>query len=646
MANIDEFELDYPFARSELDATKLHVTFRSKKDGTSAQCELRGKVTNPNDENEEITARNFIGKAIEYRLRYSSRDDNSRVLIPILEKTPIDDQDKVRILATKSSSQVSLAQVFASLLLMPEPSGRENASRLPKDGLIRHGYWIELIDFQLASYPLDGGKECALDATAIYIATNQQSYKGARKIDIDGRLTDLLRALSIIQNNHSSNELLRDALDYYLGVYKGKKPFVYQTGVFASTVILEHFSYMFEKIGCTFSSDPYDVLTRLAALTEQKSSALDIPRIAFAPKQISKPRNLIYFGAPGTGKSYCLRQDAAEQRFNNKNIRRVTFHPDYTYSQFIGCFKPYPTIADGRYGEDAGESITYRFVPGPFLEIYQLAYRNRDENYLLIIEEINRANPAAVFGDLFQILDRDAHGFSEYDIATPYEMRQYLSVFLPAGASKLINPSTYVSEYDQLLEESKHLALPPNLFIWATMNSADQGVFPMDTAFKRRWDFRYMGIDEGEDTTPDTLGGNRLSEHTVEITGGRIVWNELRKALNNLLLDSGANEDKLLGPFFLSPEVLSDAPYGDKGRSRFISAFEDKVLLYLYEDAGKMRRSGIFKDSKATFAEICKEFEKSGVKVFIQSTKKHEEIFADCFAVSNGISELEQINQD
>ncbi len=122
------------------------------------------------------------------------------------------------------------------------------------------------------------------------------------------------------------------------------------------------------------------------------------------------------------------------------------------------------------------------------------------------------------------------------------------------------------------------------------MNSADQGVFPMDTAFKRRWDFRYMGIDEGEDATPSVLGGERLDRHTVKVNGARIVWNKLRKAINTLLLDNGVNEDKLLGPFFLSPESLSDELYGDEGKSRFVAAFEDKVLLYLYEDAGKMRR--------------------------------------------------------
>ncbi|MBQ9002843.1 MAG: hypothetical protein IJ087_13410, partial [Eggerthellaceae bacterium] len=225
----------------------------------------------------------------------------------------------------------------------------------------------------------------------------------------------------------------------------------------------------------------------------------------------------------------------------------------------------------------------------------------------------------------------DPHGIIEYEISTPYEMREYLRVFLPAGASKMVSPNTLVAEYDQLLEESKRLSLPPNLYIWATMNSADQGVFPMDTAFKRRWDFRYMGIDEGENATPSVLDGVRLDKHAVSINGERIIWNKLRKAINTLLLDYGVNEDKLLGPFFLSPEVLSDEPYGDEGKSRFVAAFEDKVLLYLYEDAGKMRHKDIFRDGDATFADICAAFEHDGIEVFAQGTNKHHDIFVDVF---------------
>lgn len=217
---------------------------------------------------------------------------------------------------------------------------------------------------------------------------------------------------------------------------------------------------------------------------------------------------------------------------------------------------------------------------------------------------------------------------------------------MPAGKSKLISQNTLVSEYDQLLEESEHLSLPPNLYIWATMNSADQGVFPMDTAFKRRWDFRYMGINESEDATPSELDGKKLNEHTVEICGGRVVWNELRKAINVLLLDNGVNEDKLLGPFFLAPDMLSDEPYGDEGSSRFMTAFKDKALLYLYEDAGKMKRRRIFQNEDATFAEIRDQFMNRGIEVFKKETDKHSDIFDGVFASVEESGITDEDNED
>ncbi len=348
---------------------------------------------------------------------------------------------------------------------------------------------------------------------------------------------------------------------------------------------------------------------------------------------VNLSRNLIFFGAPGTGKSFQLNKIGVKTEknpdgiFPKEHVRRVTFYPDYTYSQFVGSYRPFTE----------GGTISYRYIPGPFLETYIDATLHPYDNYLLIIEELNRANPAAVFGDVFQLLDRDILGASEYYVSVPTEMSACIKVSLDKlGESErndienYFDPDMNFQEFcDSALE---HLALPPNMYIWATMNNADQGVFPMDTAFKRRWDFRYMGINEGEDATPSALNGARLDEYAVGVNGARIVWNELRKAINTLLLDNGVNEDKLLGPFFLSPEALSDEPYGDEGKSRFVSAFEDKVLLYLYEDAGKMRRGGIFRDDDATFAGICAEFERDGVGVFRQGTEKHHGIFSDVFA--------------
>ena len=174
-------------------------------------------------------------------------------------------------------------------------------------------------------------------------------------------------------------------------------------------------------------------------------------------------RNRIVFGAPGTGKSFGLKKDCDNLLKDTEgSYERVTFHPDYSYSQFVGTYKPVMDID--------GKSIKYDFVPGPFMRVYVEALRSgRTDNpqpHLLLIEEINRAKVAAVFGDVFQLLDRDAAGVSEYEIQASEDIRRYLADKLGG------NPDNY-----------QKIRIPNNMFIWSTMNSADQGVFPMDTAF-------------------------------------------------------------------------------------------------------------------------------------------------------------------
>lgn len=330
--------------------------------------------------------------------------------------------------------------------------------------------------------------------------------------------------------------------------------------------------------------------------------------------KVNAPRNYIFFGAPGTGKSFELNK-LAESCFSEGNIKRVTFYPDYTYSQFVGCYKPIKAneVRDNEPVGGQAPDISYDFVPGPFLETYVKAAQNPDENYLLIVEEINRSNPAAVFGDVFQLLDRDDDGGSVYPVDAPLEMRAYLKKNLICTHT---NDDTtiaregiegFVEEGVRLSLATEKLQLPGNMYIWATMNSADQGVFPMDTAFKRRWDFRYMGIDEGEDAE---VNGRILSEIEVPCGGRNVLWNSLRHAINEFMLSDNLkiNEDKLLGPFFISPSSLTPERFGDM--------FKDKVLLYLYEDAGKTKHSKMFKKELNTYAKVCTAFDAHGEEIF------------------------------
>ena len=302
--------------------------------------------------------------------------------------------------------------------------------------------------------------------------------------------------------------------------------------------------------------------------------------------------NRIIFGAPGTGKSYQLKDESQPQGKPSpfEKIERVTFHPDYSYGQFVGSYKPV---------SDNNGKIRYEYVPGPFMRTLVAALKSGKngetaKKYLLIVEEINRAKVAAIFGDMFQLLDRTDEGESVYEIQASEDVRRYLAKEL--GGTK----DNYTS-----------IKLPNNMYIWATMNSADQGVFPMDTAFKRRWEFTYLGIDDNE----KKIEINKLPVKNPN--GEEIDWNILRKSINALLLqECKVNEDKLLGPFFISGDVFKNAT---TTKDDFFKAFNSKVLMYLFEDAGKMHQKKLFagiNQNELTFSKVCEEFKKEGTKIF------------------------------
>ena len=217
--------------------------------------------------------------------------------------------------------------------------------------------------------------------------------------------------------------------------------------------------------------------------------------------------------------------------------------------------------------------------------------------YILLIEEINRAPVAAVFGDIFQLLDRNDKGSSQYEIESSEDVRRYLADVLGG------EPSDY-----------EKIEIPNNMYIWATMNSADQGVCPMDTAFKRRWDFTYLGVDEND---------HEIREKYVEVgyQKERIEWNSLRKAINEWLSKEKINEDKQLGPYFISRSIVVPENGGTEIDSeKFKETFKNKVLMYLFEDAARQRRNKLFdqKDGINTnrYSELCSAFDKYGIKIF------------------------------
>ena len=422
---------------------------------------------------------------------------------------------------------------------------------------------------------VDGTAEVFFNQNEIYEAI--QTNPGT-PIDISGD-AEPKGALRIIKN--SLDESINPVLSYSAGDI---------TANVGAAVLAAYQSRVNTLLGLSSTKLPK---RRIGSLTRTTGILSDIER------------NLIYFGAPGTGKSYQLNKRVNTIISDTKQMERVTFHPDYSYAQFVGTYKP--------VSESDGE-INYRFVPGPFSRILVNALRSaRDLQsnalpYFLVIEEINRAKVAAVFGDVFQLLDRKADNSSEYTIQASEDLRKYLA-----------------SELGGEPEEYAEIFIPDNMFIWATMNSADQGVFPMDTAFKRRWNFTYIGIDDEEITEDST--GTLVENIKLIFTCGTedIRWNVLRRAINMKLSSSdiNAHEDKLMGPFFIKCDRFTvDAANklsNHAENEKFLSVFNEKVLMYLFEDVARTRRPELFAgiaDKCGRFSEVKAEFLAQGLAIF------------------------------
>lgn len=297
--------------------------------------------------------------------------------------------------------------------------------------------------------------------------------------------------------------------------------------------------------------------------------------------------NTIWYGAPGTGKSYALNKEL-EEHFSGR-YERVTFYADYLHSHFVGSYKPITVPGKDEKGNDI-RRIEYQFRPGPFTRVLIRALNDQkqDNNYALVIEELNRAEAASVFGDVFQLLDRRKDGRSEYAITISEDLREYLL------QSKEGDPNYLTDKGRKNLQDLTHthtgdcsqIVIPGNMYILATMNSADQGVFPLDTAFKRRWDFEYVGIDDGADAK--TEDGESVIKDSLWV-------NKIRKTINENLLNNGVAEDKQMGPFFLGdPDLIMDIEPGDHRNDPFDKAMKNKVIMYLFDDAAKYRPEIVF----------------------------------------------------
>lgn len=289
--------------------------------------------------------------------------------------------------------------------------------------------------------------------------------------------------------------------------------------------------------------------------------------------------NFLLYGVPGCGKSYKV-EDEYESKITNEQCKvRVVFHPDYTYSDFIGQLMPVLKEVENAQGVKENK-LQYEFVPGPITKIIKKAYEEPEQKCLLIIEELNRGNAPAIFGEIFQLLDRKDNGESKYGIYNA-DIAKYAYGGLPKNQGIAID-----------VIANTPIKLPSNLTIVATMNTSDQNVFTMDTAFQRRWQMEHI---------PNKFDFNtaHVNKH---LPNSEISWGAFAQTINKKMhtanLGFGGTEDKSLGVYFATDNDLDDA-----------KRFAEKVLKYLWDDAFKLGRQALFSNCSQGLSAVIEAYE-------------------------------------
>lgn len=385
------------------------------------------------------------------------------------------------------------------------------------------------------------------------------------------------------------------------------------SGSFTTSQLENYLQYFDSRPYMTDLSGGYRVVFNPSALYNPDPSPLDLPH------------NLLVHGAPGTGKSHFLNKAATDLATAGQAIyRRVTFYEDYSYGQFVGEYMPVPqedcteTVALEYAGTPvsgtvSGEHITYRFSPGPLAELladcYAAKLNKSPMKYILIIEELNRANAASVFGDNFQLLDREK-GTSIYEITAKSEFAHYLH----SAVSRKLTDNTIDLPEDAFSK----IKLPDNLYIWTTLNSADQGVFPLDSAFKRRWSCIYRDVAE-----VDSKAAFRphiclpvLDSSTNSYSASTFDWNTFRDSINTEILKEGFAEDRCIGYWFFSEDEMADIERYTKATveirngtgtyelSTMQNPLVDKLFAYLLQDVFRNTPASFFKENIHTLSQL------------------------------------------
>jgi len=417
-------------------------------------------------------------------------------------------------------------------------------------------------------------------------------------------LKSVLQALKDIKNNLSKFE---SHTRYVEGDWRDLFPkyLTDPTTIAMSTVqtlplfnLLSKIIHLSNDIAVSDFDDKKILLSETALDVTIKYLEAQIPTTPPAIKRVGaiQGENIIFYGAPGTGKSYTV-----DAQLHGNLFRRTVFHSETQYADFVGSLKP--VIETVSEGAGTREFITYKFIPGPFTEAYIDALNNPAQHVILVIEEINRAQAAAVFGELFQLLDRDENGNGQYAVdATDPMLSNYIK-------NNVANETASIP-----------LKMPANLSLLATMNSSDQAVMPMDTAFKRRWKFCYIKLDFSV-----------CAEGNIPISNGvetfPISWKKFALVLNNEFAKINIPEDRHFGPFFIQNHELSDVKSAT-------ATLTGKLLLYIWDDMLRHRnRSDIFHENIFTFGQLINRYES---KEIIFNSEVQSQLMSEANNMSRG----------
>lgn len=435
--------------------------------------------------------------------------------------------------------------------------------------------------FYIASYFIDFYKELVLyKEYALKVATKER-LKGLNGQILTDDEQKSLSSLDLDDTSKSNLQRFITDYDWWHGAKSIDRGDFYVSPIL-SCACLVNASQSYVVNLCEFLAEKQELAKSIIEGVEDESkSKNNVP-------MSRRPLQQITYGAPGTGKSHGI-----NTLLKTTNHVRTTFHPDSDYASFVGAYKPTMVkqekricydVLDNDNKHEEEEIIAYKFVPQAFIKAYVSAWKNYPKETVLVIEEINRGNCAQIFGDLFQLLDRKDNGFSSYPIDADADIAQYLcselkDILPNEGDVSEINNVFSENYPDGIVEQIKNgtkLLLPNNLYIWATMNTSDQSLFPIDSAFKRRWDWKFVKISDAH------------KNWTIHFGDEACDWWEFIKQMNRIIAKETSSDDKKLGYFFCKP---SNEDKDFISEERFVG----KVLFYLWNDVFKDGETKYFK---------------------------------------------------